>query len=101
MKVKIHKNGYLVNDTEFIVRGSTSPLGLEVEKWLENNTPEPEFTDEELVEKEDNKKIVEYKTYLKDTDWYYARKLETGEDVPTEVISKRVEAREFLRSKGY
>lgn len=36
--------------------------------------------------------------YLKNTDWYYARKLETGEEVPVDVTIKRAEAREFIRA---
>lgn len=43
-------------------------------------------------------KVQDLKKFLKDTDWYYARKAETGEEVPTEVIAKRAEAREFIRA---
>jgi len=42
--------------------------------------------------------IEESKQYLKDTDWYYARKAETGEEAPADVIIKRKEAREFIRA---
>jgi hypothetical protein len=38
------------------------------------------------------------KDYLTSTDWYYARKAETGEEVPTDVVIKRKEAREFIRA---
>ena len=44
-------------------------------------------------------KINEYKDYLHSTDWYYARKIETGEEVPEEVVTKRAEARDFIRSQ--
>lgn len=37
------------------------------------------------------------KTYLIQTDWYYIRKLETGEEIPPEIIIKRNEARELIR----
>lgn len=47
------------------------------------------------------KKISLSLEYLSNTDWYYSRKIETGEDVPAEVSTKRVEARDFLRSQGY
>jgi len=46
-------------------------------------------------------RIKESKAYLKDTDWYYARKLETNEDVPVAVVTKRTEARNYLRANGY
>lgn len=42
-------------------------------------------------------KISVLKDFLRNTDWYYARKLETGEEVPSEVVGNRVEAREFIR----
>lgn len=42
-------------------------------------------------------KLDDAQVYLNSTDWYYARKAETGEEVPTEVIAKRQEAREFIR----
>jgi len=38
------------------------------------------------------------KKYLADTDFYYARKLEIGEDVPADVVAKRIEARNLIRS---
>lgn len=61
-----------------------------------------EVTHEQLQEMHDtNNGIVNSRNYLASTDWYYARKMETGEAVPTEVVTKRLEAREVLRSKGY
>lgn len=42
-------------------------------------------------------RISECHDYLKNTDWYYARKLETEEAVPDDVIKKRLEARIFIR----
>lgn len=55
-------------------------------------------TDEEIRTAEINTQIAEAKAYLNSTDWYYARKAETGEDVPVEVVAKRQEAREFIRN---
>lgn len=34
--------------------------------------------------------------YLKNTDWYYARKIETGEEVPADVVANRIAARKYL-----
>ncbi len=33
------------------------------------------------------------KQYLKDTDWYAIRKAETGKDIPTDIKTKRAQAR--------
>ena len=45
-----------------------------------------------------NLKIDEALQYLSSTDWYYARKMETGEEAPADVVAKRIEARDFIRS---
>lgn len=37
--------------------------------------------------------IKELKQYLAETDWYYARQLETGETIPDDVKQKRIESR--------
>ena len=70
--------------------------------WLaEGNTPEPEFTYEELAQQESQVKLQEAQEYLNSTDWYYARKAETGEDVPAEVVEKRLASRKLIQdSKG-
>jgi hypothetical protein len=39
---------------------------------------------------------AEAQTYLNSTDWYYARLAETGQAVPEDVVTKRIEARELL-----
>ena len=43
-------------------------------------------------------KINKAKIYLYNTDFYYIRRIEIGEDIPIEVVSKRIEAREFIRA---
>lgn len=45
------------------------------------------------------KKLAKAKAYLASTDWYYARKAETGEDVPAEVVTKRIAARDYIRAQ--
>ena len=42
--------------------------------------------------------LAEAQAYLNNTDFYYARFLETGEVVPEDVVLKRTEAREFIRA---
>lgn len=66
----------------------------EYKLWLaQGNVPEPEFTEEELKVSTLNKQIQEAKAYLSDTDWYITRKMETGVEIPLEVLTKRAEAR--------
>ena len=55
----------------------------------------------ELDKIELDRQIIEALTYLKETDWYYARKLETGEEVPADVVNQRIEKRNFLKNNGY
>lgn len=55
----------------------------------------------ELDRIELDRQIAEAFSYLRETDFYYARKMETGEDVPLEVVSKRIESRNLLKSNGY
>ena len=55
-------------------------------------------TEEEIAQIELETKIIDAKSYLQLTDFYYIRKIEIAEDIPTEVISKRIEAREFIRA---
>lgn len=55
-----------------------------------------------MKESADKVKLYEnlqhYYLYLSSTDWYYARKAETGEEVPEDIVAKRIEAREFIRA---
>lgn len=58
-------------------------------------------TSEEIAQQELQVKLQETKAYLNSTDWYYARKAETGEDVPVEVVEKRLASRKFIQdNKG-
>lgn len=43
-------------------------------------------------------KMIAAREYLKNTDWYYARKIETGEEVPADIVTKRTESREIIRN---
>lgn len=73
----------------------------EYKQWiLEGNTPEPEFTEEELRIKEINIQISEAKSYLADTGWYVERLNDpsSGKAIPEEVLEKRAEARELINT---
>ncbi len=54
---------------------------------------------EEKLAQEKQKQLSEAKQYLSNTDWYYARKLETGEELPVDVAAKRLEARELINKE--
>lgn len=43
-----------------------------------------------------DQQVSTYKIYLNDTDWYYARKAETGQDIPLDVVSQRKTARDYI-----
>lgn len=40
--------------------------------------------------------VAEAKAYLFSTDWYVSRKIETGKNIPKEVLAKRADARKVL-----
>ena len=73
-----------------------------IKEWLKDNTPEPEFTEEELAQQEINKKIQEAKAYLANTDYKmlpnYVPKADEDLDA---IIAKRNETREFVRNNNY
>lgn len=72
----------------------------EYKLWLsEGNTPEPEFTEEEIQKQELQIKINEAKQYLASTDhkFYNGYKPKEGEDL-VEIERLRDEAREFIRA---
>lgn len=52
----------------------------------------PVPTEEQLL----SQAKIEAQAYLNSTDWYLARKIELGKDVPKEVLAKRQEARDLL-----
>ncbi|EGQ7984204.1 hypothetical protein HJA60_004284 [Vibrio vulnificus] len=49
--------------------------------------------------REQSERRVKAKQYLDATDFYLTRKVETGEDVPQEVLSKRAKARALLTTQ--
>ena len=52
----------------------------------------------EKAENEIATQIADAKAYLTSTDWYYARKLEEGTEVPADVVAKRIELRTLINS---
>ena len=101
--VKIQGEGYLLNGTMCVPKANGNREYELIKEWLvEGNTPEPEFTEEELAQQELEGKIAEAKAYLASTDFkmtvdYYATlTVEQQEELST----KRAEARTFLKEQG-
>ena len=105
MKIEIVKEqlidgvlvGYKVNDNSFFPIENCELI----KQWIaEGNTPEPEFTEEELQITSINKQIQEYKTYLASTAWYVERLNDpsSGKPIPEDVLTKRAEAREVINT---
>ena len=102
ISVKIQQNGWLLNGTMGV---PDAPGNIEREaiiKWLEEgNTPEPEFTPEELDFQKISKEIEEAKKYLNNTDYKDLPSYEPKVDEDLEVIRlKRKEARDFIRANS-
>lgn len=99
--VKIQGQGYLLNGTMSVPKAEGNKEYESIKQWLsEGNTPESEFTEEELRITSINKQIQEAKTYLVSTAWYVERLNDpsSGKAVPEEVLTKRAEAREVINT---
>ncbi len=97
--VKIQGQNYLLNGTMTVPKADGNKEYELIKQWLsEGNTPEPEFTEEELQITSINKQIQEAKTYLASTTWYVERLNDpsSGKVIPEEVLTKRAEAREVI-----
>lgn len=72
--VKIQGQGYLLNNTMSVPKADGNREYELIKKWLsEDNTPEPEFTEEEIKVSTLNKQIQEAKTYLSETSWIWEK----------------------------
>ena len=92
--VKISGQGYLLNGTMIVPKADGNREYELIKQWLsEGNTPEPEFTEEEIAKQELDKQISEAKQYLASTDWYIIRYTDSGKEVPSDIKIKREEAR--------
>jgi hypothetical protein len=99
--VKIQGQGYLLNGSMSVPKADGNREYELIKQWLlEGNTPEPEFTEEEIAKQELDKQISEAKQYLSSTDWYITRLSERDIQVPVDVTNKRLEAIQLLDSKG-
>lgn len=98
------KWGTIVNNSNDIVpMDENSPLFREYEQWSKTNVVKPtDFMTEEDIKEDNRLKFVELDKLqfneLKVTDWYYIRKMDTGEEIPEDIIRQREEIR--LRYNG-
>ena len=63
-----------------------------------NDNPDPDkvvptFSADDLATMVKHQKANEGKQYLAKTDWYVARKTETGKAIPDDILTKREQAR--------
>lgn len=86
------------NDKAQVGSGEFIPDGFIEYKVGEEPIELLQALEQDIAEQELQVKLDEAQAYLNSTDWYYARKAETGEEVPVEIVVKRVEAREFIRN---
>ena len=99
--VKIQGQGYLLNGTMSVPKADGNMEYELIKQWIsEGNTPEPEFTEEELQITAINKQIQEAKTYLSSTDFYMTvdKYAELDEARKVELTTKRAEAREVINT---
>jgi hypothetical protein len=107
--VKIQSNGWLLNGNMSVPDAAGNKEREAILKWIsEGNTPEPEFTEEELAANEKAKAVADAKSILASTDWIMAKytdlvvvqKLMTDTDFNTkyaDVLAQRNAAREALK----
>lgn len=53
-------------------------------------------SNKKAIEKKNQERIAELEEYLKSTDWYCSRFVDTGEEIPAEIKKARQDAREKL-----
>ena len=100
--VKLSGSGYLVNNSMYVPNDSANTDYKAVQVWLsEGNTPEPEFTEEELAQQELQVKLSEAQAYLTKTDYKMLNNYVPKEDEDLQlVITQRNTYREFIRENS-
>jgi hypothetical protein len=107
--VKIQSNGWLLNGNTHVPDAPGNKEREAILKWIaEGNTPEPQFTDEELAANKKAKAISDARTVLASTGWIMEKytdlvviqKLMAEEEFNTKyaaVLKQRNDAREALK----
>lgn len=104
--VKIDENGFFVED--IIIDDNYVGVGAEtiVFKAVTDGFIKPKWDGTDWVEGEDTEVLeqieadkiqqeinISSRQYLKNTDWYIIRNIETGAETPIDILEKRAEAR--------
>jgi hypothetical protein len=72
--VKIQYNGWLLNGNMFVPDAAGNKERESILAWIAaGNTPEPEFTEEELAANQKAKAVSDAKSVLASTDWIMAK----------------------------
>jgi hypothetical protein len=107
--VKIQSGGWLLNRNMSVPDAAGNIEREAILKWIaDGNTPEPEFTDEELAANQKAKAISDAKSLLASTDWIITKytdlvvvqKLMTDAEFNTKYateLAQRNNAREVLK----
>lgn len=97
--VKIKQSGYLLNGTAFVPKVEGNSDYAKIQKWIEaGNTPEPEFTAEEIAANQVLQNLRDYKAYLQATDHKFLNGYvpKDSEDL-SEIGATRNIYREYIR----
>jgi|TARA_B110000858_G_scaffold32788_1_gene36379 hypothetical protein len=95
--VKLQNIGWLVNDNISVPNNPNNSDCADVLAWIaEGNTPDPQFTDEEIAANTQEVTNATSRAYLASTDWYIVRRAETSEGVPSDIITARAAARDAI-----
>jgi hypothetical protein len=91
---KSQESGWLVNGTMSVPNDPANRDCADVLTWIEEgNTPDPQFTSEEIAANAQQVINGESLAYLASTDWYVTRQSETDVAVPQAILTLRAEAR--------
>jgi hypothetical protein len=91
--LRLDDDVFLTTQERFIQIGSLKVKDQTAKTYSEIFEEMPEIS-------ERSNRIAELKQFLADTDFYYVRMLETGEEVPVDVVTNRIAARQTLRNYG-
>jgi hypothetical protein len=96
---KLHDGFVIINQSLALPDNSTGHVRDSFNEWLaQGNTPEPEFTQAELVVAAAAEKVEQARSYLLGTDALAIRKADTGQSIPDEIEARRAKARIVLLS---
>ena len=91
---KSQESGWQVNGTMSVPNDPANTDCADVLQWIEEgNTPDPQFTSDEIAANAQAAINGESLAYLSSTDWYIARQSETDVAVPQAILTLRAEAR--------